>query len=61
MTENVYRAAQTIPPGTLTGFRGLAKRAGSAKSDDQLQSEYVDYLEYGYRVEKSLVVSAPGE
>jgi hypothetical protein len=35
---------QAIPSGTLTGLRGIAKRSGSAPSNDELQAEYTDYL-----------------
>jgi hypothetical protein len=35
---------QAIPPGTLTGLRGIAKRHTPAPSDDELQAEYTDYL-----------------
>jgi Protein of unknown function (DUF2281) len=38
-----------IPPGTLTGLRGIAKRPGSAPSDRELQSEYTDYLTHKYQ------------
>lgn len=34
---------KAIPPGTLTGLRGIAKRPGSAPSDRELP-EYTDYL-----------------
>lgn len=40
---------QAIPPGTLTGLRGIAKRAGTAPSDRELQSEYTDYLSQKYQ------------
>jgi hypothetical protein len=40
---------KTIPPGTLTGLRGIAKRPGLAKSDDELQAEYTDYLTQKYQ------------
>jgi len=40
---------QTIPPGTLTGLRGIGKRSGSAPSDDELQAEYTDYLTQKYQ------------
>lgn len=40
---------QAIPPGTLTGLRGIAKRPGSAPSDDELQAEYTDYLSRKYQ------------
>jgi Protein of unknown function (DUF2281) len=38
-----------IPPGTLTGLRGIAKRSGTALSDRELQSEYTDYLTKKYQ------------
>jgi Protein of unknown function (DUF2281) len=31
-----------IPPGTLTGLRGIAKRLGSAPSDRELQAKCTD-------------------
>lgn len=40
---------QAIPPGTLTGLRGIAKRHGPAKSDTKLKSEYTDYLTQKYQ------------
>jgi hypothetical protein len=40
---------KTIPPGTLTGLRGIAKHPGSAKSDRELQEEYTDYLTQKYQ------------
>lgn len=40
---------QAIAPGTLTGLRGIAKRPGSAPSDDELQAEYTDYLTKKYQ------------
>jgi Protein of unknown function (DUF2281) len=40
---------QAIPPGTLTGLRGIAKRPGSAPSDRELQAEYTDYLTQKYQ------------
>ena len=38
-----------IPPGTLTGLRGIAKRPGSTPSDPELQAEYTDYLTQKYQ------------
>jgi Protein of unknown function (DUF2281) len=38
-----------IPPGTLTGLRGIAKRPGPAPSDRELQAEYTDYLTQKYQ------------
>jgi hypothetical protein len=38
-----------IPPGTLTGLRGIAKRPGAAPSDHKLQEEYTDYLTQKYQ------------
>jgi hypothetical protein len=40
---------QAIPPGTLTGLRGIAKRPGPAPSDQELQAEYTDYLTQKYQ------------
>jgi Protein of unknown function (DUF2281) len=40
---------QAIPPGTLTGLRGIAKRPGTAPNDDDLQAEYTDYLNQKYQ------------
>lgn len=40
---------QAIPPGTLTGLRGIAKRPGFTPSDDDLQAEYTDYLSQKYQ------------
>jgi Protein of unknown function (DUF2281) len=40
---------QTIPLGTLTGLRGIAKRPGAAPSDDDLKAEYTDYLTQKYQ------------
>ena len=40
---------QVIPPGTLTGLRGIAKRPGPAPSDHELQAEYTDYLTQKYQ------------
>ncbi|WP_299402095.1 DUF2281 domain-containing protein [Acaryochloris sp. IP29b_bin.148] len=41
--------SQTIPPGTLTGLRGIAKRPEAAPSDPELQAEYTDYLTQKYQ------------
>jgi hypothetical protein len=40
---------KAIPPGTLTGLRGIVKRPGSASSDHELQAEYTDYLAQKYQ------------
>ena len=40
---------QVIPPGTLTGLRGIAKRPGPAPRDGELQAEYTDYLTQKYQ------------
>jgi hypothetical protein len=40
---------QAIPPGTLTGLRGIAKRAETAASDRGLNAEYTDYLTQKYQ------------
>jgi Protein of unknown function (DUF2281) len=41
--------SQAIPPGTLTGLRGIAKRPGPAPNDDDLKAEYTDYLAQKYQ------------
>ncbi len=38
-----------IPPGTLTGLRGIAKRPGSAPNDAELQADYINYLTQKYQ------------
>jgi hypothetical protein len=38
-----------VQPVTLTGLRGIAKRAGAAPNDDDLQAEYTDYLTQKYQ------------
>lgn len=38
-----------IPKGTLTGLRGIAKRAGTAPTDEELREEYTDYLAQKYQ------------
>ncbi|GAP96123.1 DUF2281 domain-containing protein [Leptolyngbya sp. NIES-2104] len=40
---------RAIPPGTLTGLRGIVKRSGAAPSNDDLQAEYTDYLTQKYQ------------
>lgn len=40
---------KAMPPGTLTGLRGIAKRPGSAPSDNELQADYTDYLTQKYQ------------
>jgi hypothetical protein len=37
-----------IPPGTLTGLRGIAKQTGRVPSDAELQKQYTDYLNEKY-------------
>ena len=39
----------TIPPGTLTGLRGIAKHSEPAPSDQELQTDYTDYLTQKYQ------------
>ncbi|QFZ91488.2 DUF2281 domain-containing protein [Synechococcus elongatus] len=38
-----------IPPGTLTGLRGIAKRLGATISNQELQADYSDYLIQKYQ------------
>jgi Protein of unknown function (DUF2281) len=40
---------QPIPPGTLTGLRGIAKQSGATQSDRELQADYTDYLTQKYQ------------
>lgn len=40
---------QAIPPGTLTGLRGIAKHFEPAPSDQALQTDYTDYLTQKYQ------------
>jgi hypothetical protein len=42
--QKQHNPPKAIPLGTLTGLRGIAKRADSTPSDQELQSEYTDYL-----------------
>jgi hypothetical protein len=37
-----------IPPGTLTGLRGIAQQPGAVPSDGELETEYADYLTNKY-------------
>jgi Protein of unknown function (DUF2281) len=43
------KAAVPMPPGTLTGLRGIAKGAGKNLSDEALQADYTDYLVQKYQ------------
>jgi hypothetical protein len=47
-TEKLHQLIQSLPPGTLAGFRGIAKRPRTAPSDRELQAEYTDYLTQKY-------------
>jgi hypothetical protein len=46
--EKLHQLVQTLPPGTLTGLRAIAKRSGSALNDEELKAEYTDYLTQKY-------------
>ncbi len=39
----------TIPKGTLTGLRGIAKQAASTPTDAEVQEDYTDYLIQKYQ------------
>lgn len=39
----------TIPKGTLTGLRGIAKQAVSTPTDAEVQEDYTDYLIQKYQ------------
>lgn len=38
-----------IPPGTLTGLRGIAKGSAPAPSAEELQVDYTNYLTQKYQ------------
>lgn len=38
-----------IPPGTLTGLRGIAKRVGQTLTQEELQEDYTEYLDNKYQ------------
>ncbi len=39
----------TIPKGTLTGLRGLAKVSETSPTDKEVREEYTDYLSQKYQ------------
>ena len=43
-TQRTTTPPQAIPPGTLTGLRGIAKHPHPDPSDQELQADYTDYL-----------------
>lgn len=47
--KELAAAPQAIPPGTLTGLRGIAKQSGRAFSDEEFQADYTDYLIQKYQ------------
>lgn len=47
--KHLATTAPAIPPGTLTGLRGIAKRSGLAPSDQELQTDYTDHLSQKYQ------------
>lgn len=49
LTQSQANSPVVIPPGTLTGLRGIAKRAGQTSSDEELQADYTDYLVQKYQ------------
>lgn len=49
LTQPQANPPVTIPPGTLTGLRGIAKRAGQTLSDEELQADYTHYLSQKYQ------------
>ncbi|MUL37885.1 DUF2281 domain-containing protein [Gloeocapsopsis dulcis] len=49
LTKSESRPVAPIPPGTLTGLRGIAKRAGQTQSDEELKADYTDYLSQKYQ------------
>lgn len=40
---------RTIPAGTLTSLRGIAKQPGAALTDESLSNDYTDYLIQKYQ------------
>ena len=42
-------SSSAIPPGTLTGLRGIAKPAGATLSDAELTADYANYLTQKYQ------------
>ena len=42
-----FISPQPIPPGTLTGLRGIAKQANHSNED--IQQDYADYLTQKYQ------------
>jgi Protein of unknown function (DUF2281) len=38
----------SIPPGTLTGLRGIAKQAGQNLTQEELRQDYTNYLTQKY-------------
>jgi len=49
LAQSQTNPSVVIPPGTLTGLRGIAKRAGQTCSDEELQADYTDYLAQKYQ------------
>lgn len=48
--EQLHQKQQTIiPPGTLTGLRGIAKHPNPPPTDEELQTEYTEYLTQKYQ------------
>ncbi|NJL90505.1 MAG: DUF2281 domain-containing protein [Coleofasciculaceae cyanobacterium SM2_1_6] len=47
--QYTFPQLKAIPPGTLTGLRGIAKRLEPAPKDDNLQAEYTEYLTQKYQ------------
>jgi hypothetical protein len=47
--KQIAATPQDIPPGTLTGLRGIAKQSEPAPSNEELQADYTDYLTQKYQ------------
>jgi hypothetical protein len=48
-TTNKPESSPSIPPGTLTRLRGIAKQAGQKLTQEELPEDYTDYLTQKYQ------------
>lgn len=49
LTQKSAKLPSSIPPGTLTGLRGIAKQAEQPLNDEELQADYTNYLIQKYQ------------
>ncbi len=47
--QNDVASLPQIPPGTLTGLRGIAKPSGDVPTDVDIVDDYTDYLIEKYK------------